>query len=120
MENPVIEATQLDAEQESVNTWAYVELFGHQKIAGRVTTRKLGTEVMFQVDVPKGDAEFSHSELFNPKAVFSIKPTTEEWCRKWAHVAENHRAVLPYIPKQLGTGDIDDDGDIDLDSHEND
>jgi len=106
METPVIEATQLDAAQDMVNTWAYLELFGHQKIAGRVTTRKLGTEVMFQVDVAKGEKEFSHSELFNPKAVFSLKPTTEEWCRKWATAAAKYRDVLPYVPvdRQISDG----------------
>jgi hypothetical protein len=88
--------------QEDINTWAYIELFGHSKIAGRVTTRKLGTEVMFQVDVPKGleGAEFSHSQLFSPKAIFSINPTTEEWCRKFANAAKQYgKEVLPYIPE---------------------
>lgn len=93
-ENQTIEAA------EEINTWAFLELFGHSKIAGRVTTRKLGTEVMFQVDVPKDGEGFSHSELFNPKAVFSIKPTTEAWCRKWAKSASTYgHSPLPYIPE---------------------
>jgi hypothetical protein len=29
----------LDAQAEQIDTWAFVELFGHQKIAGRVTRR---------------------------------------------------------------------------------
>lgn len=101
-----IENQTLDSTSEEINTWAYVELFGHSKIAGRVTTRKLGTEVMFQVDVPKGEADFSHSEMFNPKAVFSIKPTTEAWCRRWSAAAGQYgHTPLPYIPetKQIET-----------------
>jgi hypothetical protein len=99
---------------EELNAWALLELFGHTKIAGRVTTRKLGTEVMFQVDVPKGDTEFSHSRLFNPKAVFSVNPTTEQWCRKWAaYAAECGYSVLPYIPeptKAIAAPDNDNEG----------
>src|SRR5205807_925876 len=69
-----------------------VEIMGHTKVAGRVTTRKVGVNVMFQVDVPKGDEkEFSHSRLFSPAAVFSIIPTTEEWCRRWAKAAKDYR-----------------------------
>lgn len=92
--------SQTISDQEDVNAWAYVELFGHSKIAGRVTTRKLGTEVMFQVDVPQGENEFSHSRLLNPKAVFSLTPTSEQWCRKWATAAKAYsNPVLPYIPE---------------------
>lgn len=93
--------TQLD-QQEEINTWALLELFGHTKIAGRVSTRKLGSEVMFQVDVPKGETEFAYSRLFNPKAVFSVNPTTEAWCRKWAdYAATTGHQVLPYIPDSV-------------------
>ena len=43
---------------------------------------KLGVNVMLLVDVPKADEAFSHSELYAPAAIFSIKPTTEEWGRR--------------------------------------
>lgn len=82
-----------------LNAWAYVELFGHTKTAGLITTRKFGTEEMFQVDFPKGETEFSHSQLFNPKAVFSIRPTTEKWCREFAaYITKQEVPLLPYIP----------------------
>jgi hypothetical protein len=89
----------LDTESEALNCWAFVEIYGHHRIAGRLTTRKVGTEVMFQVDVPKPDEGFSRSELYGPKSIFSIKPTTEAWCRKFiAHATEMQHDVLPYIP----------------------
>ncbi|HMQ79185.1 MAG TPA: hypothetical protein PKE39_04375 [Ignavibacteria bacterium] len=84
---------------EEINCWAFVEIFGHTKLSGRVSTKKLGANIMLQVDVPKGETEFSHSELFSPASIFSIKPTTEEWCRKFAAYRVNHD-VLPYIPQQ--------------------
>jgi len=92
-------ASLIDAGAEEINSWALLELFGHSKVAGRLTSRKLGTEIMFQVDVPKGEKEFSHTELYSPKAVFAIKPTTEEWCRAWASYASGiGYSVLPYVP----------------------
>jgi hypothetical protein len=93
-------ASLIDAGADEINSWALLELFGHSKVAGRLTSRKLGTEIMFQVDVPKGEKEFSHTELYSPKAVFAIKPTTEDWCRQWATYAATEGAhdVLPYVP----------------------
>ena len=39
--------------QNHLETWAIVELFGHQKEIGFVTTRYYGTACMFQIDVPE-------------------------------------------------------------------
>jgi hypothetical protein len=93
----------IDANQEDFQIWAYVEIMGHTKVAGRVSTRKFGVDVMLQVDVPKPEDGFSHSELYSPKSIFSIKPTTEEWCRSFVKSRIIY-PVLPFIPtiqKQL-------------------
>lgn len=98
----------------TLETWAFVEIFGHHKVAGRLSERKLGTEVMFQIDVPKCDTEISHTELYSPKSIFSIKPTTEEWCRRWAKAATAMgHSVLPYIPKVQDPVLIEDHDDPD-------
>jgi len=122
----VINATTIDAQSETIEGWFYVEIFGHTVTAGRLTTRKLGTQIMFQIDVPLGEAEFSHSELYSPASVFSMKPTTEEWCRDFSRTRMSYEhPVLPYIPKprqlaaqgthesdspQLDDDDTEDDG----------
>lgn len=90
------------AGEENIDCWALVEIFGHTKVAGRVTTRKVGVNVMIQVDVPKGETEMSHSQLFGPAAIFSINPTSEIWCRKWAKQAAGYgHSPLPYIPEEV-------------------
>lgn len=105
----------LDTAAEQVDTWAYVELFGHSKLAGRVSERKFGTEVMFQVDVPNPIEGVHYTRLFNPKAIFSINPTTEEWCRKWAKTASDYdHKPVPYLPgdsavKEIEEPDINND-----------
>jgi len=87
----------IDKDQETIETWAYIEIMGHNRIAGRVSERKVGIQVMLQVDVPNEKEGFSHTELFSPSAIFSIKPTTEEWCRKFVGARVNYE-VLPFIP----------------------
>ena len=92
----------IDKDQETIETWAYIEIMGHNRIAGRVSERKVGIQVMLQVDVPNEKEGFSHTELFSPSAIFSIKPTTEEWCRNYVGAQVNYD-VLPFVPptKQL-------------------
>lgn len=122
------EQATLNHNDENLDCWALVEIFGHTKVAGRCTSRKVGVNVMIQVDVPKGDTEFSHSQLFSPSAIFSINPTTESWCRRWAKAAANYNhSPLPYIPEEpkqveytttVGTNDEDADEDADEDDGE--
>lgn len=80
-------------------TWAFIEIMGHSRAVGRVSERKFGVNVMLQVDVPDSTDGFSHSELYSPASIFSIKPTTEEWCRKFAVVYYKQNAILPYVPE---------------------
>lgn len=94
------EAHVVNSSDESIDCWAYVEIFGHHQVAGRVSSRKFGTQIMFQIDVPKDGEGFSHSELYSPNSIFSIKPTTEAWCRKFQKArAEYRHDILPYIPE---------------------
>lgn len=97
----------IDKNQESIETWAYIEIMGHSQIAGRVSEKKVGIQVMLQVDVPKPEEGFSHTEFYSPSAIFSIKPTTEEWCRRWVGSNRSYE-VLPYIPptRQLKEPDL--------------
>lgn len=116
-DNP--EALTADAKAEHLESWALVEIFGHDKLAGLVTTRKFGTETMFQVDVPKPGGEgFAYSRLLNPKAVFALQPTNEAWCRRWAtEAAKYDRSPLPYIPEERQIPETTPQASEDLDTH---
>jgi hypothetical protein len=67
---------------ETFDQWAVVELFGHQRIAGRVTEQAIGGATFIRVDVPDGDTFFTR--MFGPSAIYSITPCTEEVCRQAA------------------------------------
>lgn len=45
--------TQESAQQNNFEGWAIVEIFGHQRYAGFVSTQYFGTCAMFRVDVPE-------------------------------------------------------------------
>src|ERR1700687_5789696 len=88
--------------------WAVIELFGHQREAGFVTTQYYGNAAMFQLDVPelperewtierpewssdgmipagstvKKEAIAGRTRLINPSAVYALNPCNEEAARK--------------------------------------
>lgn len=45
-------------------SWAIVELFGHQKIAGRVAEQQIAGTVMLRVDVPEADGQAGFTRFY--------------------------------------------------------
>lgn len=105
--------------------WAVVELFGHQRIAGRVREELLAGRAFLRVDVPAvvdpaaGGAE-GFTRYYGASAIYSLTPTTEEVARL-AAAQVRAAPVSVYIPstRQLGTGIRDgyhpDDPDFEFD-----
>lgn len=97
----------MENEQAKFEGWAIVELMGHQREAGFVTTEAYGQAVLFRVDVPEipereeilrrdewtgvdyvraGSKVLrvklaARSRLISPSAVYAINPCTEEAAR---------------------------------------
>lgn len=63
---------------ENLDLFAIVELFGHQKIAGKVSEHSVGSATFIRIDVPETKSQPKFSRLVNPSAVYAINPTTEE------------------------------------------
>ena len=94
-----------------LDCWAIVELFGHQKIAGKVTEQTIAGAAMLRVDVPALDGESAAQQaftrFFGHGAIYSINPTTEEIARGMAArvcAVPVNRYELPQ-PKELTAGD---------------
>jgi len=68
-------------EAESFDSWAIVELFGHQKIAGRVTEAAIGGCSFVRVDVPALDGAEAFTKFFGNGAIYSMTPTSEAVAR---------------------------------------
>lgn len=71
--------------ENTFDTWAIVELFGHQKIAGRVTEASVGGCSFVRVDVPAVGDVPAYTRLFGNGAIYAINPVTEELARASAN-----------------------------------
>ncbi len=69
------------SEKASFNEWALVELFGHQKIVGKVSEATLAGGAFLRVDVPASSGGPAFTRFYGPGAVYSINPVTEDIAR---------------------------------------
>lgn len=71
-------------ENKSIDFPALVELFGHTRIAGKVSEHALGGNVMIRIDVPDTKRIPSYTKFVNPSAIYALNPITEEMMQKLA------------------------------------
>jgi hypothetical protein len=97
-----------DLKQGSFEGWGVIELFGHSRETGFITTETYGAAVLFRVDVPgleereytltapeyasgkwtpegskvKRAAVPARSRLIGPGAIYALNPCTEDMARK--------------------------------------
>ena len=79
------------SEQDQFETWAIVDVMGHQRYAGKVTEQTIAGSGFIRVDVPSvqrrgfndepGDSIPPFSKLLSPGSIHSITPCSEEVAR---------------------------------------
>jgi hypothetical protein len=78
--------------RQEFDSWALVELMGHQRIAGRVTEAEIGGCKFIRVDVPAATFENVETQALTkylgPSSVYAITPVTEETARALARQIE--------------------------------
>ena len=79
------------------DTWAIVELFGHTRIAGRLSEHTIGGCAFVRMDVPEVDGVPAFTRLFGQGAIYSITFVAEDVARQ-ATVAIRPAPVTIYIP----------------------
>lgn len=120
-----------EPQQAKFEGWAIVELFGHQREAGFVTTEYFGAWCLFRIDVPElpareyildkpdwsRDLEIgtkvrresvpARSRIVGPGAVYGLNPCTEEAARKAIENIIPRELVVLELPKKpkLPAGD---------------
>ena len=100
------------------DSWGLIELFGHARVAGRITEQSVGGCNFVRVDVPTETGFYTR--LLGQGAIYAINLTTEDVARQLAkrHCEEPTFAygLQPTIPKlqaaqhnlQLGDGNEED------------
>lgn len=66
------------------DTWAIVELFGHSKIAGRVTEQQIAGSTFLRVDVPDREGQPGFTRFYGANAIYALTPVDEEIARRAA------------------------------------
>jgi hypothetical protein len=117
----------MEQEQAKFEGWAIIEMMGHQREIGYVTTEAYGVAVLFRVDVPllpdrecvlerpEYDSERmdylpkgakvqrkgfpARTRLIAPAAVYAINPCTEEAARKAIEASVSRSLVLLEMPQ---------------------
>jgi len=56
---------------------AIIDLFGHTRIAGKVTEEAVGGAALIRVDVPETDGQQAYTRYYGIGAIYSIAPTDE-------------------------------------------
>lgn len=89
------------SKDETFEFWTVVELFGHQKIAGRLTEKPKGSVIFFQIDVPDDKDGFAYSRIINASSIYAINPTDEETVRRICKKCpfDTNRPAIPYVPR---------------------
>ena len=74
----------METTNEKLDLWCIVELFGHNKIAGRCTEQNVAGTNMLRVDVPETSHNPPFTRLFGSGAIYAINPVTEDVAREYA------------------------------------
>lgn len=96
-------------EKPKFDEWALVELFGHQKIVGRVSEATLAGGAFLRVDVPAVGKDAAFTRFYGPGAIYSINPVSEEIARGLVVNYRNEpvsRYELPQIAEKIGGGNL--------------
>jgi hypothetical protein len=128
--------------------WGILELMGHRKLAGKLSTQKVAGASFLRIDIPARkdtaiETEFVSTQFVNPTSIYAMHPTTEEVARavaasiapdpvtKWdvkallPASAEGKPADLPAVARQsrfedsmFVDGTYDEDDDDDEENYE--
>lgn len=107
-------------EQESKELWALVELFGHNRIAGKVTEAEIGGGALIRVDVPAVKDRDPLTKYYNVKAIYGITPVDEATARRMAESIDaapiNAYSLDREVERRklLAAGEEDDGPELDI------
>lgn len=93
----------MDTQQQDkkFEAWGLLELFGHQRLAGKLSEQTIGGVHFIRVDVPSVKGVPEYTRFFTGGAIYCMTPTSEAVARRMAEslraapIHEYELAVLP-------------------------
>lgn len=85
---------------ERFESWAILEVMGHQRFAGKVTEATLAGGSFVRIDIPAVGEQPQFTKFFPPHTIYCLTPTTEEIARAMAKSLH----VEPISPYDLPDG----------------
>ena len=82
---------------EQFESWGLLELFGHQRLAGKLSEQTIGGCHFIRIDVPEVGDTAAYTHFFTQGAIYGMTPMDETTARK---LAAYLRAV-PVSPYEL-------------------
>lgn len=95
--------------------WAIVELFGHKRLAGHVSSQVVAGGALVRIDVPETPADLrpataAYTKLVGVAALYAITPVEESVARLAAREIERWNDPLPVqLPALLAEAPVGDD-----------
>lgn len=97
----------MEENQVKFETWALVELFGHNQLAGKVSEQVIAGQSFVRIDVPKTKRVPAFTKYHLPAAVYGITPVDEDYATRIAGKIEaqpindyKHNEVISEIIKE--------------------
>ena len=106
-------------------SWGILEIMGHSRFAGFISSQAIGGVNMVRIDVPEipgdrfADPRPAFTKFFTQAAIFSLTPTTEESARTAARSFRSRPMDIFELPTHRaitdGSDSSDDDAEFDAD-----
>ena len=74
----------MDDQKEKFEAWGLLELFGHQRLAGRLSEQTIGGCHFIRIDVPDVGEVPEYTRFFTQGAIYALTVTSEDVARKLA------------------------------------
>lgn len=84
------------SEQPGYEGYAILELFGHRKIAGYLSSIELAGAGFLRIQVPGEDGAWAAEQLYSPSAVYALTPTDEPTVRAMVQRSGQTSEVTPF------------------------
>jgi hypothetical protein len=92
-------------ETEKFDLWCIIELFGHNRIAGRCTEQNVAGANMLRVDVPETGKNKAFTRILTAGAIYAINPVSEDVAKAVAE-SLNIAPITPWAISEMVKNEI--------------